>query len=355
MPTIWNSIYIRDDFDDQGAIPSGRSASHSPDIIPVGTNPIPNYLQTLQETWNQDIGQDIIQDANNYLYLRGKNLSTLGQGGMFTMYYAQMSTALNPANWTGNKIPGADNSPAVAVLNTAPGDIALPSEAFFWKDVPPPPANSHYCLIATYSNPPTVPDPVPSTPFPTIDAFIQWVLNSPNVAWRNIVVLPGDTATNTTATNISNMDTRNPREYMFYASCYNMPVGTSLVLTCQAAGADPVIYANGTVVQYVNPATLACLTTLPVSWGPYPLQLVATAPPGQSLAGAQVIFQQILIESDLTADYIRHLMEPLPKHVHEAAGLSQQTLGVLVGECELFFTEDDGTVRPSVRGKGMFA
>jgi len=335
MPTTWTSIYIRDAINDQGKIPSGvRTASHSPDVIPYGITPMNNFDTKLKSSWENDIGKDVIANNGNYLYVRGKNLSPDTLTGEYTLYYANSGTIIQPDTWT--KINAYDGNPTVQVQPTTTNNIALPDQAFFWNNVAEPPENSHYCLIATYKNA-QLPNPVPTEQFTSIADYVKWVVDSPNVAWRNIYVAPTSVETHTENIWISNPDDK-ARDYLFSATCTNMPVGTIVTMSC----ATHSVNINAKVTGDSKKFALTAEATLPAEWAGAPLSVMAQAPQGQTLDGASISIQQYLLDGDQTEDRIAPLMVALPDHIKKPLPQAlADTNAVLAGEFSVYFSGGD--------------
>jgi hypothetical protein len=335
----WNSIFIRDDFGDAGQIPSGvRSASHSPDIIPAGSSKLTNKnddsaQQILVDDWALDIGGDVTASALNYFYVRGMNRGGPDQTGQFNLYYALGGTLIDPMNW--RPILAADGSPAVAVDLWPTGGFAVPAQAFVWTNPVSPPPNAHYCLIATYSNPPLVPDPRPAEAFTTPDAYVLWVVNNPNVAWRNINIVTAPAQTDSESWGIATDDPVNPRTYLLNLYCSGMPPGTTITLKCDDPGPSPQINKGGMTIAGED-FSLSAQTTLPPNWAGA-VVATAQAPEGQFITGSMKL-DQVLLRDELTDPSILHLMKPVPPHMQpaESRALSDLT-AVLVGECTTYY------------------
>ena len=308
MTAQWNSIFIRDAFGDSGTIPSGAAtACHSPDIIPYGLEPMANFPQELVSTWNQDIGVDVVLDKRNYLYVRGKNSSaaTGSVSGNFHLYYVPSGTILQPTSLT--LIPGQGDKP-VTVGPTAPGDIATPDRAFVWKKPAAPPKGQHYCLMATFSNS-GIRNPVTEQqadgPFRNIYSYIQWVVDNPNLAWRNITTVPSGAVLKTTSINISNPDAEK-KNYIFLAECSSIPLGTKLKMTCKEASILVKVTAHTRNFAF-GPTGL---TTLPGNLDSVPLKVKLQAPRGEVLNGASVTIRQLALTEPRMPDSLQSSVRP---------------------------------------------
>ena len=71
----YDDLYIRSTLTDPGNIPrSGVGLSSSPDVIPYGIMPVDTPVTFFTNNFNQVVSKDLVYNAPNYVYLRGKNL-----------------------------------------------------------------------------------------------------------------------------------------------------------------------------------------------------------------------------------------------------------------------------------------
>lgn len=186
--TQYKDLYIRDNFNDTGIIPSTGIAYQSPDIIPY---------QDKTLTWNDasstypgpDIGKAIVNGGINNIFVRARNLNTVAGSGKAELYYTDYSLVLIPSKWVPvlsagkeKSLPFIDGSGKTSI---APNGIAISNPSFLLTGLPPGP---HYCMIAvvqTTAHPVVVP-----SSFASNAAFAQWVQNNPAVGWRNISYSP---------------------------------------------------------------------------------------------------------------------------------------------------------------------
>lgn len=182
--TMYDDLYVRDNFGDTGLYPSAGNPCQSPDIIPMQGGVL--TWATANATYGgPDQGQSIINGGVNNIYVRAKNLNTAAGAGTASLYYANASLFLLPSTWTQVNSPGGGGALSLVDgsgnLNIAPGGVAISSPAFLLTGLPPGP---HYCLISVLQTA-THPVTIPAT-FPSNAAFAVWVQNNPAVGWRNI-------------------------------------------------------------------------------------------------------------------------------------------------------------------------
>jgi hypothetical protein len=189
MANSYDDIYIRDTFADSGTTPSVGSACQSPDIIPY-QDYILNWVDASNNYAGPDIGKVNIQNKNNFIYIRARNLQQVNSAsGSASLYYSLASLLILPSDWT--RVQTAGGSTSVKFYNrnkseqAGPNEILLGSEAFLITKLPPVASNDHYCYIAvvTTNKHPTVDIPAQ---FENNAKFAEWVQNSPAIAWRNI-------------------------------------------------------------------------------------------------------------------------------------------------------------------------
>ncbi|SUA92373.1 hypothetical protein [Pandoraea pulmonicola] len=185
---VYNDLYIRDTLQDNGTYPSTGTPYTSPDLIP--------FLGTLLEwgeanaTYNgPDIGEVVINDRPNNLYVRAKNLGTAPSSGTASLYYANASLFLMPNTWT--EIRSAEGDAALQLVDEKgdttiqPNGVAISNPAFLLTSLP---EGAHYCLIGVLQTP-SHRVVIPRT-FQSNAEFSLWVKNNPAVGQRNISYIP---------------------------------------------------------------------------------------------------------------------------------------------------------------------
>lgn len=252
-------IFIRDDFQDTGTIPSNAEvACQSPDIIPVGVNLFPQPEKLIGPGWDTSPAKPLSFGYQNYIYVRGKSRNNIGRPVTATvnLYYSRASLLLNPASWVNNIIYPAGSN--VLMTATANDQRLLGSEPFVW--MPPGITGDHYCLIAQVVTP-DMPNPIPAD-FSKTGSFAAWVLNNPAIAWRNIVVETNLTQPSSTYSFLlQNIDTA-AENYSVIGACVNYPKGTAISFACPAAGVTPPINVSLTVPQSGGSFQLPALAKL---------------------------------------------------------------------------------------------
>lgn len=182
----YNGIFVRDYVGESPSTTSGSGWTMSPDIIPYGTSlmPDPSVLGQLAN-YGTDYAHDITLDQVNYLYYRGYNTAPGVQASRIYTYWAFSEIFLTPAKWlNANMAVNRNPQNYLDVKATTNGEIVYTATPVSWT--PLSSLGNHFCLIAWVDN-----DPNPTPPnlnqwsFTSWDDLGQFILDHPNVAWRN--------------------------------------------------------------------------------------------------------------------------------------------------------------------------
>lgn len=236
-PKPYQDVFVRDNFDDAGTIPTQGGVSQSPDIIPYGSNILD--VRTAVGTYYErlDLGKDVVLPGANNIYVRARNLRPGTETATVALYYCDSSVFMLPNQWKKNQIKAADGTSHVRFINQLgqttlnPNDICLTEEPFFLQNLKTPPG-FHYCLIAVVNTPHT-PVAIPDS-FPSNADFVRWVQNNPAVAWRNINVVPNTVRQAVEIIRFGNADKKKAQCHVSIRG-RNLPVGTTVSVQCAAA------------------------------------------------------------------------------------------------------------------------
>lgn len=183
----YDDLYIRSTLSDPGTVPRSRSGlSSSPDIIPYGIMPVDNPAQFFVNNFNQVVSKDLIYNADNYVYLRGKNLFNGAQTGKMYSYYVPSNLLLYPSTWRENILYTSTQRDHVEVSADAKDQPFATPEPLIWKRVPQPAPNFHYCMVSRVVTD-EHPNPIPDTG--TFSDFAEWVAGNGGIGWRNVRVV----------------------------------------------------------------------------------------------------------------------------------------------------------------------
>lgn len=228
---IYNDLFVRDNFEDTGIIPSTGLAYKSPDIIPMQDQTL--SWETANETYEgPDQGKSIMNNNVNNIYVRAKNLDTASGTGNVSLFYTKASLFVTPNTWTQIKssetgVPGPLVYEGGITCIPAEG-VAISEPPFLLTWLEPDP-NTHYCLIAVVNTP--LHTVVIPEKFEDNADFTYWVQNNPAVAFRNISYQPNTVSQILRTYDFANHDsTGNYFHFSFVGK--NFPVGTSLNVRC---------------------------------------------------------------------------------------------------------------------------
>lgn len=223
----YEGLLVRTAFGDTGAIPAPECHWTAPDIIPYGQDVL-SYEQAAETYSGPDIGKPIVNNLNNNIYIRCKNISNETMLGNVNLYYANASLFLLPSTWVQVDRPNPNN-PFVSRFGStqiAEGAIALVQAPFLLNRLE---EGVHFCFIAVVNNN-NVPFGVPQR-FDSNADFVKWVRYHPNVAQRNIEHRPGSNADITEYLTFGNANPI-PSNFLFTVTGYNIPPQTHWKAQC---------------------------------------------------------------------------------------------------------------------------
>ncbi|MER6099975.1 hypothetical protein ABT154_29775 [Streptomyces sp. NPDC001728] len=231
MTEKYDDALIRDNFQDTGSIPTKGTPYASPDIIPFGSGLL-SFDRMVSTYSGPDLAKPVTNGASNNIYIRAKNISTHKVQGRVTLFWARPSLLLTPDQW--NLVAPPDSSQSTVPLvnvdgkeEIAPGQICSGAPAFNWQGQSG--EELHYCLVAAVSTP-LHPLGIPQR-FDTNADFSRWVSETPQVAWRNVILVPGKTNTFSQALTIGNLDGQ-ACEFQFLMTGKNVPTENSVQVQC---------------------------------------------------------------------------------------------------------------------------
>jgi hypothetical protein len=270
MAEQWRDLYFRHNLADTGLYPTQGTQSASPDVIPLGAKPVsdPSYL-IADSNWMKDYGNSTNASESNYIYLRGRNLSSRETEGELFLYSSPASLLpwpTDPADpsrgWANRPLRTSDGKPSVLVRPKA-GERFVTTDPFRW--IPEPISNGYYSLIgrvATAEHPNPIPD------FRTMPEFAKYISEHPNMAWRNVVTINPSGPATTTTVSYSQGDLA--WEMVFVLRCENVPDGSRVSFSSGTPGPSPLIEDSAVVRNRQTSKgptfTLALVTYVPAGW-----------------------------------------------------------------------------------------
>ena len=231
MATQWTDLFMRKALDDTGSVPyTGGTWTNSPDIIPNGTTVVANPATAFGgSNYNSDQGQPTVFEQQNYFYMRAKNLATGPETGSFFLYYCPQNLFLFPSLWTNNQLSTSSGKTSVAVSAAKTGDIVVTGEPFTYI----PTNQIHSCLIGRLVTPQN-PNPLPQDgDFATMADLATYIVNHPDMAWRNVVLVNANipTFTNTFQIDTTSMTPGTSGTFLIGISFTNLTVGSQLAFS----------------------------------------------------------------------------------------------------------------------------
>jgi hypothetical protein len=182
--SMYDDVYIRKNLNDQGEVPATGAYTNSPDIIVSGTMPINHPDQYAKDTWGSDPGVNPVANANNYIYVRGKNLAPGAQSGKMALYFTKASLIMYPSIWLKNQLKNSTGEALVPVEAKNNGDVVVTMDPFTW--IPEMIGGDHFCLVGMVG---TNAHPMPKPTSDNMRDLATYLCNNPNIAWHNVNVV----------------------------------------------------------------------------------------------------------------------------------------------------------------------
>ena len=136
----FNKLYMRPNLLSSGQVPASGPLSASPDIWVAGDKPVPDYKTSLAEaaSYLADCATNLVQNKDNYIYVRAKNGGAANASNNVTLYWADGAVIQWPSRWL-NNIIGTDLDPSAKgnITNLAPGAVGVADRPFVWRQLPP--------------------------------------------------------------------------------------------------------------------------------------------------------------------------------------------------------------------------
>lgn len=243
--STYDGVLLRNALGDKGDIPYvGGSVSRSPDIVPRGTTPYTDPAASLSgDNYDKDEGTLLTENADNYFYMRGKNLSTESISGDFYVYVMEPSLLIYPDQWQNKGLRIASSSVEDPVYHspfasTASGGIAVTTDPFIWN----PGAAGHYCAIGRVVSAKN-PNPIPKTG--DVNDLAAWIVKQGGYSWRNVDVVDKGVKWNRSTQYVQGGIGAN---MYILVTCTGCPIGSTIAFSCGVAGPNPAINLPPTTI-----------------------------------------------------------------------------------------------------------
>jgi len=193
---IGPDVYLRDNLADTGLEPyPGSYLYASPDVInrqTASADPTTEFA----DMGSDSLWQNVKAGQPNYVYVRIQNRGNQTGDTTLNVYFIPATSFATPASW----IPVG----SLPVTGIAPGTVRIAGPITFPSALIPVPG--HYCMIGVLSS---SLDPAPDTGLiATVPAYIDFVRNTNNIAYRNMDVEPAGGAGTAGGTGAIEVDVR---------------------------------------------------------------------------------------------------------------------------------------------------
>ncbi len=241
--SMYDDLFFRTNLNDTGQLPIPSPAYTSPDIIPYGITPTPRPKEFFAENYANDVGQNLLENADNYIYLRAKNLAKESRSGSVWLYALKANLNLYPDLWKNYALQTSDKNVDNNRLNVISADsrgIAVTDNPFVWRA----PSPDHYCLVSrvvTDEHPSDIPD------VQHVTDLTEFILDNPGFGWRNVTIVSADKP-DTTTKGIHFVQGTEAATVTFDILCTNVPEGALVEFSAGTPGPSPLISLSKTPV-----------------------------------------------------------------------------------------------------------
>ncbi|KUZ80130.1 hypothetical protein [Burkholderia ubonensis] len=195
----YSGFFVRDNLGQSVLGGQDRSGwSGCPDIILCGTTPPqdPNAFTTAAG-YATDYGAYVYLEQANYVYLRALNTTSGAATGAAWLYYSENDLVLWPSKWQKAAIQVGgmvmNNQPIAATAGNPQVCVTGP---FVWTPPNLPQGSDHYCVVSWMDYPPHQDSswtPLSDIPqLSDLDDLVNFIVQHPNMGWRNTVDVSRD-------------------------------------------------------------------------------------------------------------------------------------------------------------------
>ncbi len=260
----YTSVLLRQNLTDQGLLPRTGGWTACPDLIAAGTTPIANPQTVFSSTASMagDPTQPVVQNAPNYIYLRGTNLGTAATTAEARAFYAPASLFLYPVQWLNNAMKTAKGNTVSQIASIAPNAIGVTTDPLVWT---PPTTSEHYCLVGFISTP-AVPfaSQQPPNAVSSLDDLGVWIGKTGGTGWHN-VQWASNSATFSSSTGYP--ASTKASLIQMAITCTGLPIGAQVSFSCGTPLPDgtvlnlpmTTVQTNGTIGFFIK-------VNIPAGW-----------------------------------------------------------------------------------------
>lgn len=316
--TQYDGILLRQNLQDQGVMPRTGGWTACPDIIMAGTQPVqqPTTVFTSTASYATDPTQPVVQNATNYVYLRGMNLNTTAQTGTARVFSAKNSLFLYPQQWLQSPLLTSRGANFSDMGSVAANAIAVTTDPFLWE---PSDISEHTCLVGFISTPEyPFESQKPPNAVTSMNDLAAWIGKTGGTGWHNVQFTSSGAPTFTNSTTYPPSST--PALVQFTITCTGCPVGSEVSFSCGTPLADGT-YINlpkttitkssqiGFVLDYNIPAGW----TSPIAYSYFANGNAPLADFGVSMSAS---IKSSTPGSQVFASYARPQHEVFPNHIY---------------------------------------
>src|SRR4029079_17224799 len=81
-----------------------RPVGAPPGVSPKGGQPVADPTTYFTDTYDNNVAKPVVVNLNNFIYIRGKNLSDTDQAGVAYVYWARVADLDRPSRWKNNAL-----------------------------------------------------------------------------------------------------------------------------------------------------------------------------------------------------------------------------------------------------------
>lgn len=226
----YDGVLLRQNLEDQGIMPRTGGWTSSPDVFAGGTTPTqkPEQVFSTPESYGQNPSQPVVDKAQNYFYVRGKNLNAAAQPAAARVFAAPQGLFLYPQQWLGNPLLTQAGLPKSDMGSIEPGAIGVTTDPLVWV---PTDTGEHHCLVGFISTPQyPFGSQRPPNAVSSLNDLAAWIGKTGGAGWNNIQFTDAGSPTFTNSTDYAASDT--PAKMQFAITCTSCPIGSEVSFSC---------------------------------------------------------------------------------------------------------------------------
>lgn len=220
----YKGILVRQNLQDTGSVPRTGGWTACPDLIPYGTEPVQQPTDFFRSNYNQDVGKVLVANAENYVYVRGKNLTDSPLTGTARLFYAPQNLFLYPSVWLQNTMTTMNGSETSEISNVMPNSTGVTVDPFTWI---PSDINDHHAFISIVSTPEhPYETQLPGDTITSLNELAAWIAKTGGIGLHNVKIIEAGAPVFTNCTHLPASSTL--EKITFTITAENAPVGTEV-------------------------------------------------------------------------------------------------------------------------------